>query len=51
MSSGRFALSRGTVALQQAKRKAMMLFVLGAFRPIMGAVFAAAFVTFQETAA
>jgi hypothetical protein len=49
MSSGRFALSRGTVALQQAKRKAMMLFVLGAFRPIMGAVFAAAFVTFQDS--
>jgi hypothetical protein len=49
MSSGRFSLSRGTVALQQAKRKAMMLFVLGAFRPIMGAVFAAAFVTFQDS--
>jgi hypothetical protein len=49
MSSGRFALSRGTVALQQAKRKAMMLFVLGGFRPVMGAVFAAALVSFQDS--
>ena len=49
VSSGRFSLSRGTLALQQAKRKAMMLWVLGAFRPLIGAVFAAAFVVFQDS--
>ena len=49
ISSGRFSLSRGTVALQQATRKAMMLWVLGALRPLIGAVFASAFVIFQSS--
>jgi hypothetical protein len=49
ISSGRFSLSRGTVALQQATRKALMLWVLGAFRPLIGAVFASAFVIFQSS--
>ena len=49
ISSGRFSLSRGTVALQQATRKAMMLWVLGAFRPLIGAVFASALVIFQSS--
>lgn len=49
ISSGRFSLSRGTLALQQAKRKAMMMWVLGAFRPVIGAVFATAFVIFQNS--
>jgi hypothetical protein len=49
ISSGRFSLSRGTIALQQATRKAMMLWVLGAFRPVIGAVFSSAFVIFQSS--
>jgi hypothetical protein len=49
ISSGRFSLSRETVSLQQAKRRVMMLWVLGAFRPVIGAVFAAAFVVFQHS--
>jgi hypothetical protein len=47
ISSGRFSLSRGTLSLQQARRRAMMLWILGAFRPLMGAVFASVFVIFQ----
>lgn len=47
ISSGRFSLSRGTISLQEAKRRAMMLWILGAFRPLMGAVFASVFVIFQ----
>jgi hypothetical protein len=49
ISSGRFSLSRGTLALQQATRRAMMLWVLGAFRPLIGAIFASAFVIFQTS--
>jgi hypothetical protein len=49
ISSGRFTLNRGTLALQQAKKKAMMLWVLGAFRPKVGAVLAAAIIAFLVT--
>jgi hypothetical protein len=49
ISSGRFSLSRGTLALQQATRRALMLWVLGAFRPLIGAVFASAFIIFQTS--
>jgi hypothetical protein len=47
ISSGRFSLSQSTVSLQEAKRRALMLWILGAFRPLMGAIFASVFVIFQ----
>ena len=45
ISSGRFSLSRGTLALQRVRSK--MLVLLGGLRPAIGAAFASAFVVFQ----